>query len=52
MGVKNRGKIRERVIGYSPQTIITSLIVLFRPQTSVQNFMKVVKIAAVEATTD
>jgi len=38
MGVKNWGKIGEGVIGFLPQT---NSILLFRPPTTVQNFMKI-----------
>ena len=46
-GKKNRGKIGEEVIKFSLQTKST---LLFRPWTTVQNFMQ--KIATVGATTD
>jgi len=38
MGVKNWGKIGEGIIGFSP---LTNSILLFRPRSTVQNFMKI-----------
>jgi len=38
MGVKSWGKIREAVIGFSPQA---NSILLFRPQITVQNLIKI-----------
>jgi len=37
-GKKNWGKIGEGAVRFSPQT---NSILLFRPQTTVQNFMKI-----------